>query len=260
MPTSGQEGPKEKVLEAPVGRMGLVSVHCWNLGQANGPYPIGPGAHCPGQAADWVPTAHHIINERIRPAMDAARKAGITVFHLAHPSYARKYPIYAKISADEALKSPAPPVSFEGCVRPLSREDRWRDQYGPDFPGAVWETHSQTFDIADAARPRGGEPVIVDGWQLNGLCRRLGIDTLIYVGFMADLCLVNISGAIREMSGKFGYRCIVLRDCTTAYEFADTYEGKWMTRAAIRLIETDMGYSALSRDFIAACERTVAEV
>ena len=89
-----------------------------------------------------------------------------------------------------------------------------------------------------------------------GLCRRRDIDTLVYAGFMADLCLVNIPGAIREMAGKFGYRCIVLRDCTTAYEFADTVEGGWMTLAAVRLVETGMGYSATSDDFIAACDTT----
>ena len=105
----------------------------------------------------------------------------------------------------------------------------------------MWVTHTDAFDIARAVRPQEGEPVVTDGWQLNGLCRRRDIDTLIYVGFMADLCLVNTPGAIREMAGKFAYRCVVLRDCTTAYEFADTHEGGYMTRAAIRLVETSLG-------------------
>jgi hypothetical protein len=47
----------------------------------------------------------------------------------------------------------------------------------------------------------------------------------------------------------------VLRDCTTAYEYEDTCEGRWMTRAAIRLVETDLGYSASSEDLIDAMER-----
>ncbi len=254
MPASGREGLHEKVLEKPIGQVGLVSVHCWNLGEANGPYPIGPEAHCPGEAADWVPVAHEIIGERIRPAMEAARKAGITVFHLAQPTYARKYEAYADLAADEGLRSPIPPVSVEGCVRRRPREEQWADEYGPDFPGAVWDTHSETFDIAAAVRPLDGEPVLTNGWQINGLCRRLDIDTLFYVGFMADLCLVNIPGAIRELAGTFGYRCVVLRDCTTAYEFADTCEGRWMTRAAVRHIETALGYSASSADFVAACQ------
>ena len=45
---------------------------------------------------------------------------------------------------------------------------------------------------------------------------------------MADLCLANIPGAMREMFSRFGYHCIALRNCTTAYEFADTCTGQWM--------------------------------
>jgi nicotinamidase-related amidase len=253
MPPSGSEGLHERTLEKPVRQVGLVSVHCWNLGESDGPYPIGPGARCPGEAADWVPVAHEIVRDRIKPVLDGARTAGIAVFHLAQHTYAPRYASYQEIAADPDLRPPVSSAPFEGCVRRRSVEEQWGDEYGEDFPGAVWVTHKDTFDIAEAVRPLGSEPVVVDGWQLNGLCRRLDIDTLFYVGFMADLCLVNIPGAIREMSGKFGYRCVVLRDCTTAYEFADTVEGNWMTFAAIRLVETGLGCSATSQDFIAAC-------
>ena len=218
MPSCGREGLRQRELHKHADHVALVSVHCWNLGEADGPYPVGAQAHCPGEAADWVPTAHHIIEECIEPAMEAARRAGITVFHLAQPTYAPRYATYRQIAEDEELAPPMGAAAFVGCVR-----------------------------------PHGSEPVIVDGWQLNGLCRRLDIDTLIYVGFMADLCLVSLPGAIREMSSKFGYRCVVLRDCTTAYEFADTCEGGYMTLAAIRLIETGLGYSATSQDFVGAC-------
>lgn len=65
---------------------------------------------------------------------------------------------------------------------------------------------------------------------------------------MVDLCLLHIPGAIREMSHRFGYRCVVLRDCTIAYEFEDTADEDRMTAAAIRLVETGLGYSADSSD------------
>jgi len=260
MRATGKEGLREKLLDKPLGQVGLVSVHCWNLGEASGPYPIiDPHAHYPGEVADWVPTAHEIIATTIKPVMDAARQAGMAIFHLAQITYAPRYPQYSEIAADPELRAPNPPEPVAGSVRPRSIAEQWRDQYGPDFPGPVWETHADKFDIAEAVRPLPGESVLVDGWQLNGLCRRMDIDTLFYVGFMADLCLVNVPGALREMANKFRYRCIVLRDCTTAYEFADTYEGKWMNKAAIRLIESDLGYSASSQDFIAAAMRASAQ-
>lgn len=252
MPASGQGGPRERLLEQPLAQAGLVLVHCWNLGEPDGPYPIGPGAHCPGDPADWVPTAHELITQKIRPLLDAAREARMVVFHLAQSTYAPRYPQYQAIAADPDLQPPDPPRPVAGCVRPRPVEERWQDEYGPDFPGPVWVTHKGRFDIARAVRPLPDEPVVLDGWRLNGLCRRRDIDTLFYAGFMADLCLVNVPGAIREMANRFGYRCVALRDCTTAYEFPDTYEGRWMNRAAIRLIETDLGYSASSEDLVAA--------
>ena len=253
MEASGKEGLQEKVLEKLQRQVGLILVHCWNLGEATGPYPIGTDTHCPGEAADWVPTAHEIIAKHIKPVLAASRRAEVAIFHLAQHAYAAKYPQYQEMVKNPELRNPNPALSIDGCVRPRSVEEQWQDEYGADFPGPVWVTHADTFDIAEAVRPLPSEYVFLDGWQLNGLCRRLDIDTLFYVGFMADLCLMNIPGAIREMATKFKYRCIVLRECTTAYEFTDTHESKWMTLAAIRLIESGLGYSASSKDFINAC-------
>lgn len=254
MPPSGKEGLHTKEFESSVNRIGLVIVHPWNLGEPDGPYPIKPGIRKPGEASDWVPEAHDIIANKIKPVLEAARKAGIPIFHLAQYVYAPRYQQYLKIKADPELQSPEKKVEFEVCVKPRTVAEMWETEYGVNFPGAVWKTHAEKFDISRYLRPLPDEAVLLNGWQLNGLCRRNKIDMLFYVGFMADLCLVNIPGAIREMAYKFKYRCVVLRDCTTAYEFAETVDGKWMTFAAIRLIESGMGYSASAADFIRACE------
>lgn len=260
MPPLVPGGPAEKPLERPVRQVGLVAVHCWNLGEPDGPYPIEPGTRCPGDPADWVPRAHEIVTSRIRPAMDAARKAGITVFHLAAGSYADRYASFAEIKDDPELRDPTPGAPpFERCLRPRTKEEQYLDLFGPDFPGAAWDTHPEEFDIARTVRPAEGEPVVTNGWQLNGLCRRMDIDTLFFCGFMANVCLINSSGAVREMADRFGYRCVVLRDCTTAYEYEDTHERMEMTRAAVRLIESGMGYSVSSGDFIGAALAAAGE-
>jgi nicotinamidase-related amidase len=256
MKPSGKEGLHEQIMRKPINRIGLVLVHTWNLGEEDGPYPIKSDDRLPGQVADWVPMAREIIANRIRPVLKAARDADVRVFHLAQSVYAPRYPQYLEISKDPELQSPGQGRPFEVSVNPRSVDEMWQTEYGPDFPGPVWVTHSERFDIAKVLRPLPEEAVVLNGWQLNGLCRRYGIDTLIYAGFMADLCLVNISGAIREMAYQFKYRCVVLRDCTTAYEFKETYQGRWMTFAAIRLIETGLGYSAEGTEFIEACKRT----
>jgi nicotinamidase-related amidase len=258
MPQDLEEGLKERLMKKPVSEVAIVSVHCWNLGEPGAPYPFEPGTRSPGKIEDWVPRAHEIVSQRIKPTFDAARKAGITIFHLSGATYAPRYPTYKEISTDPELQAPEKPnVEFERCVRPRTKEEEMRKHYGPNWPGAAWHTHPELFDIAQGAKPLDTEPVLTNGWQLNGLCRRKGIDTLFYVGFMAEICLQHVPGAIIEMSEKFGYRCVVLRDCTTAHEYPETYEGNWMTFAAIRMIEAGVGFSTTSRQFIKAVEDAI---
>ena len=256
MPASGVEGLHQDTLNVNSGKIGLVLVHTWNLGEADGPYPINESTSwTEGEAGTWVPDAHKINKENIHPVLEAARQSGIKVFHLAQSAYAEKYPQYQEIKNDPELQNSVKRASFEKCIEPVTYQEGWDREYGESFPGPVWITHAEEFDIARSLKPQPDEPVFVTGWQLNGLCRRENISILIYAGFMADLCLVNIPGAIREMSNTFRYRCIVLRDCTTAYEYEETYEGKWMTFAAIRMIEAELGYSSTAEEFINACQR-----
>jgi nicotinamidase-related amidase len=255
MPQEIQEGPAEASLEKALGQIGIVSVHCWNLGEPDGPYPIEPGIRSPGKVEDWVPLALKIVNSRISPVFAAARRAQIPIFHLGVDTHARRYPTHERILSDPDLRPPeTTEASLEICINPRTKEERLHDLFGPEWPGAVWNTHPESFDIATAVRPLPDEAVVTDGWQLNGLCRRLGIDTLFYVGFMADICIEGVPGAMREMAEKFRYRTVILRDRTLAYEYPETHEEQWMTFAAIRNIETDIGFSTTSREFIDATE------
>jgi len=254
MPPSGEEGLHMDTLNINAGKIGLVLVHTWNLGETGGPYPIyDTTTWKDGEAGAWVPEAHKLISENIYPVLKMARQSGIEVFHLAQSTYAEKYPQYQELKNDQELQNPVKRVAFEKSIDPVSYQEGWNREYGENYPGPVWKTHTKEFDIATLLKPLPDESVFVTGWQLNGLCRRENISVLIYAGFMADLCLLNIPGAIREMTNTFHYNCVVLRDCTTAYEYEETIEGKWMTFAAIRMVESEFGYSASSKDFINAC-------
>jgi nicotinamidase-related amidase len=254
MPPSGEEGLHMDTLNINAGKIGLVLVHTWNLGEADGPYPIyDTTIWKDGEAGAWVPEAHKIIEYNIYPVLKAARQSGIKVFHLAQSTYAEKYPQYQAIKNDQELQNPVRRGAFEKSIDPVSYQEGWKREYGENYPGPVWKTHTKEFDIAHLLKPLPDESVFVTGWQLNGLCRRENISVLIYAGFMADLCLLNIPGAIREMTNTFHYKCVVLRDCTIAYEYEETLEGKWMTFAAIRMVESEFGYSATAEEFIKAC-------
>jgi nicotinamidase-related amidase len=270
-PPEAYEGPVGTALRIEPRRLGLVSVHCWNLSDPDGPFPFTPGVAGP-ISAQWERRAVEICGERLAPLMRAARAAGATVFHLASRSYADRYPQYRRVAADPELQAPPPgPMVPEGssvparCALPEAQLDHTAKATGPHYPGRPWVTMPEKFDIARVVRPEPEDEVVVDGWQLHALCHRKGIHTLLYAGFMADVCLMGVSGAIREMKERYGYRVVALRDCTTAFEFRDTLKGDdpaadgWMTHAALRRIELEYGYSADSTAVRAACERFADE-
>ena len=253
------EGHRERVLEKLPEQCGLVLVHCWNLGETDGPYPIPDDQELTGTNSDWVVHARDITSRRIGPVLEAARNVHMPVFHLAAPGYAHKYPQYLKLLEDKDFRAPESRYGDRLSVRPRSLEEEWAERFGPGWPGAVWETHPDLFDIAKTVRPRADENVILDGWQLSGLCRRLDVDTLIFAGFMANICLLHVPGAMIEMAHKFRYECIALRDCTVAHEVGSTWEDRTLTRAALHYIELSLGGTTLSDSFLETCGRHAEE-
>lgn len=253
-PPEEREGYHVDHFELDPQRIAILAMHIWNLGEPDGPYPY---THEEPDAAmaTWVPRARRITEERIAPLFEEARRTGIWICHSAPETYAVRYPQHrAGVDelGEELLKHPPSGRSQGGCVRPFTLRDRYAKSYGPSFPGGVWETHPDTFDIARCVRPQPEDGVIITTRQFDYLCRKRGIDTILFVGFMADYCVMGSPGGIEDMCA-LGYRCILLRDCTTAHEYADTIATGAMTKAAVRRVEYAYGWSALSADVIAAC-------
>lgn len=262
-PPEAYEGPIETKLAIPPEQLGLVAVHCWNLADPDGPYPFMPGVRG-STSAQWVRRAVEICEQRLAPLLQVARDAGITVFHVATPTYAERYPQYRAIRDDPELQAAPlpkyPPAPSGGPIPPRcsyveAKIDHTAKAVGPHFPGRPWVTMPEKFDIARCVRPEPDDLVVLNGWQLHGLCHRRGIHTLLYAGFLTDVCLMNVSGAIEEMKERYGYRIVALRDCTATYEYDDTADGMWMTRAALRRIELAYGYTTDAASVLAACRQ-----
>jgi nicotinamidase-related amidase len=84
---------------------------------------------------------------------------------------------------------------------------------------------------------------------LESALRNLQISNLVMVGFDASICLkyTAVDALYRN------YRLVVLRDCIRTSEYPETADGEWANFLAIRHIETALGYTATSDDFIVAC-------
>ena len=195
-----------------------------------------------------------IARERILPAVQACREAGVTVIHAPSPPTAREYPQWKMYASDQELfgkpaEEPAWPTpemrgrsgEYAAFARPVGpRREEWL------------KTELPKRRIMDFLGPEPEDFVIATGEQLHRLCRDRGIFHLFYAGFAANICVQRRDYGVWAMIDR-GYNAILLRDCTTAIETSHTFEGMWLTEAAIVNIEL-RGFSTTSEELLGACK------
>lgn len=223
----------------------LTVLHCWNIGCPDGP-PVDPN-FCVGMGfPETAAESYRIMRDVIRPAMDAARKAGVRVCHVESAQIAGHHP-----EAQQDVDAPSEPLAQSSPVVPGYREQIIARSHGKDY---LTMSPYARMDRAKIAAPLPGEPFVYQTGQFDRVLRRLGVENLIYTGFATDMCILNAPGGIVLM-GNLGYRVYLMRDATLGVEFPDTFEECLATRWAIRYFETHFGDTVTSEEFIKECER-----
>lgn len=237
-----QAGYEAEPLALDPHKTALVAMHCWNIGCEDGP-PIDKDYFVGMGSLESYREAERIMRECIRPAMDAAREAGVLVCHVESELIARRHP--------EALAD-ADPREVPDEARPVV--PGWRKQMEDRFHGTAYATHSPLarMDRAKVVAPLPGEPFVFQSGQLDRALRRQGIENLVYAGFAADMCILRAPGGIEPMAPK-EYRLFLIRDATVGVECEDTFAERIATRWAVRYFETHFGDTLLCEDFVAAC-------
>jgi len=149
------------------------------------------------------------IAMKMEPTLDEARRAGILIIHA--PSDTMEF--YAKapgrLLAQNAPRSvPPTPQQFDEGPLPIDDSDEGCDTPG-DKPHKAWSREIETLTIAP------GDVISDKGEEIYNVLRQRNIDTLLYMGVHANMCILNRSFGIRQMS-KWGLRCILVRDLTDA--------------------------------------------
>lgn len=179
------------------------------------------------------PLQAEIVRDRIRPSLDAARAAGLPVVYVEN----RWHPAAWGNS------------SFAGVV--ARSETGHLGNFDDVYVGTEYNDYSDV--IAPAKSDYLVEKTMYDGFfrtTLDSLLRHLGVRNLIFVGFTADVCLLNtVIGALDH-----NYRVVVLRDCVLGAEFKDTVADMSMTRWAVRYYEALVGFTSTSVEFIHAAQ------
>ena len=178
-----------------------------------------------------------IVVNHIRPAKLAAKRAGLPIVYLTN------------------YLSPA-----------LNERHEWRNLSLRTMNVDVLEAWPEPNDIlvfSDIIAPEEGEYVIKKQFysgffetHLDSLLRSLNARNLVAVGFDSRICLgTTVIDAMYR-----SYRVIVLRDCTSTGEYIETKEERWANFIAIRFIETAVGYTSTSEEWIRACDASMQEM
>lgn len=187
-------------------------------------------------------TEKEIVVNHIRPAMDAARRAGLPVIYLNN-------------------SAPRIAINRSELARTAQRScdldwEAWGSEDGID-PREYVYGNSTAVKFSKVVEPRPEDYFIrkhaYSGFfetRLDGLLRNLNIKTLVCVGFALDMCLhCTMIDAM-----NLNYRILLLRDCAMAVELPEEVEEMAFTRRMILWTEYSVGYTATSGAFIAACD------
>ena len=238
-------GYEEETLELDADKTTFVGLHCWNIGCPDGP---------PVDRSFWVgmgfpatsEEAYRIMERYIRPAMDASRRAGITVSHVTSASIAEKHPeVQEDVDPPQQRPASSPPPVVPGYAARIAARNHGAD-YAIDSPYA-------RMDRAEIVRPQPGEPYVYQTGQFDRMLRRRGIENLIYSGFATDMCLLRAPGGIEPMFG-LGYRVFMMREATIGVEMPETFEERRATEYAIRFFETHFGDTVRFEEYVARCD------
>ena len=187
---------------------------------------------------------------KLEPVLETARSKGMIIVHA--PSDTMSY--YAAMPQRQrmlSLQAFDPPKERDLASPPLPIDD---SDGGCDTPGdkehQVWKCENPGLKIAP-------EDYISDnGREIYNLLRSRGIDTIFYAGVHANMCILNRTFAIKQMT-KWGMRCILLRDLTDAMygpQDAPHVTHQQGTELVIDYIEKYWSPTALSQDLTRALQ------
>jgi hypothetical protein len=245
VPGEGYGGWQKADLEFSLDHAALVIMHAWDTGTPE-EY---PGWY---RAVEYLPRANEILRTVFPPLLAAARRAGLTIFHVvSEGAYYRHYPGYRRALELAVPTPPSPPRIASDPTLDALRQ--WRRQNV--FPGPHNEVDIKNgfarLDFPSQARPAGAEGIAENAPQLFGLCREDGINHLIYAGFAINWCLHLSPGGMAEMT-RHGILCSALRQAVTAVENKESAREQWCKELALWRVALDYGFVFDVPDFIAA--------
>ena len=162
----------------------------------------------------WCKSATTRVGQIARimePLLVKARAAGILIIHAPSETmnyYANSQGRRFAIEAPHAVR----PIELDIEYPPLPIDDS-DDGCDCDTPGEVahraWSRETELLSLAP------GDVISDDGAEIYNVLKHRNIDTVLFTGVHANMCVLNRSFGIRQLS-KWGIPCVLVRDLTDA--------------------------------------------
>ena len=192
-----------------------------------------------------------VINEKLVPLISKCREANMNIIHAPSPEVATKHPNWVNLVSRVGHQSVAhdewPPKDFRnltGDFKAYRRPHEPREKERQELPALTFHPKIQ---------PLSGEPVVASGEELHRYCKNNGILFLFFAGFNTNACILSRDYGTIQMSNR-GYQVVLIRDCTTGMESAETQPTLSQTRGAILLLEMFGQYSVASDEIVRGFE------
>ena len=179
-------------------------------------YPFDPGRSalivCDMWDKHWCSSANMRVAalvERLEPILESARRNGLIIVHApsdtmsfyAHAPQRQRMLSLPAFAPPKELNLTSPPLPIDdsdgGCDTLKEKEHR------------AWTCEHPGLKIAL------DDYISDNGREIYNLLRSRGIETVFYTGVHVNMCILNRTFAIKQMT-KWGVHCILLRDLTDA--------------------------------------------
>jgi len=149
-----------------------------------------------------------VLAEKANVVVGAAREIGVQIIHspsdtMDHYAYMpqrRRIADVPRVETPEPLDLPIPPPL------PIDDSDGGCDT-GETDQSRAWSRQNPAIDIAD------DDVISDDGAEIYSFMRASGIGNLVIMGVHTNMCVLNRSFAIKQMT-RWGVRCVLVRDLT----------------------------------------------
>jgi len=216
------------MLDLATDRTVFLIVDVYGLGFGDEP----PSPAVPPIVQKYIREIRDVVVNHIVPAKEAAKRLGVPIVYLtnhlsdalAPHSELRQVSLRVDgVDLLEVWKEPSDYLAHSKIIAPAEGEYLVKKQHYSGF----FDTH------------------------LGSLLRSLNAYNLVTVGFDSRVCLGN---TVTEAMYR-NYRVVLLRDATATVEETETAEERWANFLAVRFIETHVGYTCTSDEWLAACAR-----